>query len=121
MKRILITGSRTWKWANLIEALLREEYEEGCVVHHGKCERGADAIADAVARRLGIEVEEHPARWDRYGRRAGFVRNAEMVALKPDVVLAFQVQRSKGTQHTIDLAKAAGIPVKGWRLERFEE
>jgi hypothetical protein len=121
VKNILVTGSRDWVYPKFIEGALRSEYEEGCILHHGKCTRGADAIADAVARRLGIEVCPHPAEWDRHGRRAGFVRNAEMVALKPDVVLAFQVNRSKGTQHTIDLAKAAGIPVKGWRLDWFEE
>lgn len=119
-KHILVTGSRNWKSPNPIEWELRNEYEPGAVVHHGGAE-GADRVAGAIAERLGFEVAVHPAQWSTYGRRAGFLRNKEMVELEPDVVLAFQVNRSKGAQHTIDLAKAKGIPVRGWRLERFEE
>lgn len=119
-KHILVTGSRDWPLSYLIASLMREEWEANAVVHHGGA-RGADTIAGAVARRMGLKEEIHPAQWSTHGRRAGFVRNQEMVELKPDVVLAFQMNNSKGCQHTIDLAKAAGIPVKGYRIEGFEE
>ena len=119
-KTILVTGSRNWMSPRQIESLLREEWEEGCRVIHGGA-NGADTIADGVARRLGMEVEIFYPNWSSQGRKAGFLRNQKMVEQKPDVVLAFQVQRSTGTQHTIDLAKAAGIPVRGWRMDYFEE
>ena len=57
------------------------------------------------------EIHEiSPASWSEHGNRAGFLRNEKMVNLGADVCLAFQRDKSKGTQITIDLARAAGIP-----------
>jgi len=67
-----------------------------------------------VANALGFQVEAHPPDWRRYGRGAGFVRNRQMVEEgKPDLVIAFHpaLERSKGTLHTVTLAKKAGIRV----------
>ena len=48
---------------------------------HGSV-RGADQLADVIARGLGWTPEAHPADWARYGRAAGYRRNAAMVALQ---------------------------------------
>jgi hypothetical protein len=118
-KQILVTGSRDWEDVELIRSAIRSVYEPGAVLHHGGA-KGADTIAGAYARGVGLEVIEHPAQWSTYGRRAGFLRNKEMVELQPDVVLAFQRFGSKGTQHTIDLAVERGIRVIAYRLTREE-
>ena len=65
--------------------------------------RGVDQRAIAAARGAGLKVREYPADWDRYGKRAGFLRNEEMVKAA-DMVIAFWDGSSKGTKHTIDLA-----------------
>lgn len=71
---------------------------------------GADRLGELWAQRFGILVERYPAEWDRYGRSAGFKRNAQMINEgKPDLVVAFA--GGKGTAHTVKLAKAAGIDV----------
>jgi hypothetical protein len=62
---------------------------------HGAA-RGADQLADAVARNWGWTPERHPADWARHGRAAGFRRNAAMVALRADVCLAFILDGSAG-------------------------
>jgi hypothetical protein len=80
---------------------------------HGDCPDGADAIADLIwTLQFGKDfVEKHPADWAEHGKKAGYIRNKAMVDTKPDLVLAFQVDSSKGTQHTIDLVKAADLEV----------
>lgn len=117
MKRLLVTGSRDWDdvahvsftlgWAlgYLQTPGLRETY----MLVHGACPTGADAIADQVWTGQNLPVERHPADWDTHGRRAGFVRNAEMVALGADVCLAFIRNESKGASMTARLAEQAGI------------
>jgi len=51
-----------------------------------------------------IEIKEFLPDWDKYGKRAGFLRNQEIIN-NADVVLAFWDGKSKGTQHSIGLAK----------------
>lgn len=78
------------------------------VVIHGDA-RGADRLADHAARGLGLKVEPYPADWSRYGKRAGILRNLEMLDSNPTTVIAFWDGESRGTQHTIDEARKRGI------------
>lgn len=88
--------------------------KEDTVIVHGACPRGADAIADALAKQWGVAVESYPADWST-GRAAGFIRNKHMVDLGADVLLAFIKDNSKGATHTVNLAKAAEIPTRIFR------
>ncbi len=76
------------------------------------CARGADAIARRVADDLGIPCTVYKAKWDEHGKRAGYLRNIEMLDASPDEVLAFWDGQSKGTKHTITEAEKRGIPVR---------
>jgi hypothetical protein len=115
--RVLVCGSRDWRDANAIQrALIRvvrrvKPLGGRVVVIHGDA-RGADRIAAALARGIGLEVIAFPADWSTHGRRAGFLRNLEMLDQRPDLVIAFQRNGSRGTQHTIDEARKRGIPVE---------
>lgn len=114
MRRVLITGSRTWTDWHTIEVAIREEALKelsDTVVVHGAAD-GADSLAGYLAQRMGLVVEVHPAEWKVYGRSAGFVRNRHMVGLGADVCLAFIKDRSRGATMCARLAREAGIPVK---------
>ncbi|MDQ2811521.1 MAG: DUF2493 domain-containing protein [Actinomycetota bacterium] len=115
-RRILVTGSRTWAGTTVIRAALARYYHPAAILVSGACPRGADAIAEHIWRSWGGQVERHPADWDRYGKSAGFRRNAEMVTAGAAVCLAFIRDESHGATHTADLAEAARIPV-----ERYTE
>lgn len=57
-------------------------------------------------------IEKYPANWDKYGRKAGPIRNQQMLDEgKPDLVIAFPTERSRGTYHMIRIAKEAGVEV----------
>ena len=59
----------------------------------------------------GYGTEAHPADWTRYGRGAGYRRNAETIALGADGCVAFIRGGSPGSTDTVRLARVAGIPV----------
>lgn len=72
---------------------------------------GVDAWAEFYANHAGLDTLIFPAEWDRYGKRAGFLRNRQIVEAA-DRVVAFWNGRSRGTRLTIDLALATGKPVE---------
>lgn len=72
---------------------------------------GADALAEDWAVARGIPTSIHPAQWAKHGKSAGPIRNREMLALKPDGVVAFPGGR--GTADCIRAATELGITV--WR------
>ena len=114
--RVIVTGSRDWSHGPVVQAVLQDVIlEHGpFTLVHGGCPRGADRFADRWARAAGIPVKIFEADWEKYGTRAGPIRNAEMIQAGADLVLAFPLPGGKGTQHTIRLAQEAGIPVKVW-------
>ena len=75
---------------------------------------GADTYAEVEARSLGLDVRVVQAEWSKYGNDAGPKRNREMLALKPDLVIAFHpdLLRSRGTRHMVTIARKAGVTVE---------
>ena len=111
MRRVLITGSRTWTDHEYIFSVLKLELERRgpFILVSGNCPTGADHMAEVAATRLGQEIEKHPAVWEQHGKRAGFVRNAEMVKLGAERCHAFIFEDSKGATMTAKLAEKYGI------------
>jgi hypothetical protein len=119
---VLITGSRKWPHKQFIWEQFRELRRRfpdidphDIVVVSGACPTGADRMCEEAAEAHGMQVERHPADWQRYGKRAGFIRNEEMVNLGAQVCMAFIYNGSPGASHTAGLAEKAGI----WTI-RFE-
>lgn len=78
--------------------------------------RGADQLGEQYAKLAGYEVSRFPADWNGLGKRAGYVRNAEMAKFAVEdgnygVLIAFWDGKSKGTKHMIDLANKHGLEV----------
>ena len=78
--------------------------------------RGADTLGERFANEMGLEISRFIPDWDGLGKRAGYVRNAEMAkfAVEDDndgMLIAFLDGQSRGTKHMIDLAKRYGLEV----------
>ena len=104
--RVLVCGSRHFKDVPLLEGVL-SAFPITTIIE-GEA-RGADLLARYYGERNGIEVLAVPADWERYGKRAGPIRNGEMLKLLPELVIAFRGPNSRGTQNMINQARKAGI------------
>ncbi|NEN87905.1 MAG: DUF2493 domain-containing protein [Okeania sp. SIO3H1] len=81
------------------------------VVICGKA-RGADTDGEIWARSRNIPVEEFPADWDNYGRRAGPIRNELMAQVAQAVVL---FPGGVGTASMHGLSKRYKLQIHDWR------
>lgn len=120
-KLLIISGSRDWTDEALIRELLLQFDPAWTLVMHGKC-RGADMIADHLARALGFTVVCCPAPWREkgyYDPGAGPERNKDMqiIGIKNqrhgvDVHAGiFPLPQSKGTKHMYGLCQIAGFGI----------
>ncbi len=115
MYSILVTGSRDWSDEEAVHAVLDQEaalhdMDEIVVIHGGAT--GADTFAEHWASAHGVPVLRFLADWDQFGKSAGFVRNRRMIKLRPDMVLAFIKNDSRGATMTRDMAKARHLEVR---------
>jgi len=112
--RLLVTGSRNWQDEAIIRDALLAQWvawgkpRDAVLVVGGA--NGADEIAASLWERGGFTVETYPADWDNLGKRAGMVRNAEMISSGVDAALAFQTGDTPGTRHCATAAQKAGVP-----------
>lgn len=110
--KVIICGDRYWADYRAVKREV-DKLPPGTVVIEGGA-RGADRLARQAAAARGLEVRTFDADWARYGRAAGPIRNAAMLAAGPALVLAFHadLDKSKGTRDMVKRARRAGVPVK---------
>lgn len=113
MFNLIIAGSRTFK--NYFEAksiiystLSTRRLEEINIISGGA--KGADQIGEKFANELGTKLSIYPANWEKYGKKAGHIRNQEMANIG-DGLLLFWDGESKGSQDMMFAALEKNIPV----------
>ncbi len=89
--------------------LVLESHDYMCIVVSGGA-RGIDTLAREAAESTGCYYEEFLPDWKTYGKKAGFLRNQTIVD-SCDELHAWWDGKSRGTAHSIELAKKAGKPV----------
>jgi hypothetical protein len=110
---VLCCGGRDFTDQAFVDAKLneaREKYGDLFIIHGGA--RGADTCCGLWGIKNGLPVAVVNANWDIHGKKAGPIRNAWMLELRPNVGIAFP--GGFGTRNMINQLKAAGIPV--WQL-----
>ncbi len=106
--KIAIVGSRTYKHTLRIRTYMEQLSKDTVIISGGAT--GVDSIAAYEANRLGLTMIVYPADWNTHGKKAGYLRNIQIVDMA-DEVLAFWNGISKGTQHTINIARQKHKPV----------
>ena len=109
MTRIAIVGSVNFPSRHLVAEHVAGLPEGTVIVSGGAL--GVDTYAAEAAKAHGLGTIIHEADWGTYGRRAGPLRNEQIVA-DADRVVAFWNGKSRGTLNTIAIAVEAGRPVQ---------
>ena len=100
-----IVGSRGFANEDQVRAFVRTLPGDATVVSGGA--QGVDSWAEDEAKRRGLSVVVYLADWKTYGKRAGMIRNV-LIVNDADEVHAFWDGESRGTKHSITLAKKSG-------------
>lgn len=110
--KLIIAGSRgvddyeALRFA-MVDSRLWKQHRQSIEVVCGMA-RGADALGLLFAERNNLKVHKFPADWDNHGKRAGYLRNAEMAAFA-DACLILWDGQSKGSAHMRDIAIKRGL------------
>lgn len=107
--RVIIAGTKSiCDGATVRMAIEASGFQITEVVSGGS--RGVDKSAERIAKSDRIPLKRFPADWDRYGKKAGPLRNREMAAYA-DALIAVWDGESRGTRHMIETMRKAGKPV----------
>lgn len=136
--RICVAGSRSFHDSLKFDAYLKTYVEwvlgtgvKSLAFISGGAKRGADALIIEWARKHGYECFVFEADWDKNGKSAGFIRNAQMREQLTHL-LAFWDGESKGTEEmaeatmsmeNADCSLIMVTPDSGWSdyLKRIQE
>ena len=108
--KLAIIGGRDFKDYERLCAIMEYTQNPVTVIVSGGA-AGTDSLGARWADDHGVEKEIYLPDWDGLGKRAGFVRNQQIIDAA-DAVLAFWDGKSKGTAHSIGLAQKQNKPLK---------
>lgn len=72
--------------------------------------RGADSLGEKWATFYGFDITRFPANWNKFGRGAGHMRNAEMADYADGLIL-FWDGVSKGSGNMLDNARSRNLKI----------
>lgn len=109
--RVIIAGSRTIKDYRTVLNAIEKAQRAGFQITEevSGAATGVDKLGEQWARNNDIPIKSFPADWDNYGRKAGFMRNVQMVKYADAAILIWDGE-SKGTLHTLNEIKKAQKP-----------
>ncbi len=108
--RLLVTGGRKFDDKELLFKFLDRLNRERSItlVIHGAA-HGADSLAEEWGKARGVETLPCLPDVERYKRDVWLEQSKQMLAHKPDLVVAFP--GGNGTANMIELAQKAGVEV----------
>lgn len=109
--KVLVCGGREYlDRDNVFQTL--DHYPDITLLIHGAAS-GADTLAEMWAKSRQVNYVGIPAKWKKLGRKAGPLRNREMLAMfasrPPDIIIAFP--GGPGTADMMKIGRETGIKV----------
>ena len=103
--KLIVAGGRDFRNFSSAGEILRSVLSkrtpnEVCIVSGGA--RGADMFGEMFAKSTGCDLKVFPADWSTYGKRAGMIRNEEMIKFA-DATILFWDGESRGTANMMSL------------------
>lgn len=83
------------------EAFLKVQ-QDGCFLVSGGCPQGADRFAELIAKHEQIPITIHYARWKKFGKAAGFMRNGDIAEDAHILIACVASDRTGGTEDIIE-------------------
>jgi hypothetical protein len=107
---VIIAGSRSCKQTDVYNAIFRCPWSKyiTCVLSGGA--RGADSFGELWAKEKELRVVKFPAQWDKFGKKAGILRNEKMSKVAHGLIAVWDGE-SRGTRAMIGLAMSEGLRV----------
>jgi hypothetical protein len=112
---VMIAGDREFSDYDMMtrkldKLLFRIRMDDDCEIVSGGA-RGADLLGEKYAQDNDLLLRVVKANWDKYGKRAGYLRNLEMADIATHVIV-FWNGKSRGSKMMIDIAKERRIPLR---------
>jgi hypothetical protein len=120
---LIVAGSRTitdWPFVeNQINIFLDESFtdEYNTLTIVSGCAKGVDKLGEMYARCYDDGLQYCPADWDKFGKRAGFIRNHKMAQIASHCLVICE-NGSNGSLHMAETARTAGLITKFVEYER---
>ena len=105
MLKIIVAGSRSFNNYQLLQEKLNfyiGNHQDVEIV--SGTARGADRLGEQYAIAKNFAIKRFPADWEKYGKRAGYLRNEQMAKYSTHAVI-FWDGKSRGTASMIELCK----------------
>lgn len=107
--RIIVAGSRDFTDYDYAKPTLERSISHDASIVSGGA-KGADRIGERFAKDANRKLDVHKANWDRFGKRAGYIRNYEM-SKSADAAIIFWDMESSGSKHMIQQAIRENLDV----------
>ncbi len=118
--KILVCGGRHFEAYGLLKVVLGKLIKKFHIdiskseIVSGHCQ-GADMLGEKYAEEYNIPIKRFPADWAKYKRKAGPIRNKQMIdyisGFENKLVVAFTSINTVGTRNTMMLARKNNIPI----------
>lgn len=114
---VIVAGSRSFSDRLLMYDKLDyylQKQDNVLIIHGGA--NGTDKCAVMYAKERGIKTKVFLPDWDKYGKKAGILRNIEMFKYASQFqnrgCVVFWDGKSKGTKNGIELAEKYNVPLR---------